>query len=183
MSDPISIAIITGSFPQSSKSAALALRIAERLRREGFRSRILHVRDLPPVELLHSQTDAHEIATALALIEKADGVVVLSPVVKAAYSGLLKAFLDLLPQRALEGKVVLPLLTGSSLIHVLAVDYALRPVLQALEPRHVVPGLFLLEQAIDVADAGHAELDPESAPHLETVVRAFVEGVRSAAEA
>src|SRR5918912_82296 len=47
---------------------------------------------------------------------------------KAAYTGLLKAFLDLLPQYALGGKTVLPLVTGGTPAHVLTVDYALRPV-------------------------------------------------------
>ena len=50
-----------------------------------------------------------------------------SPVYKAAYSGVLRVLLDLLPQWVFGGKVVLP-------AHALAVDYVLRPVLVALEP-------------------------------------------------
>ncbi len=56
-------------------------------------------------------------------------MVIGTPVYKAAYSGLLKSLLDLLPQYALAGKTVLPLATGGSTAHVLAIDYALRPVL------------------------------------------------------
>ena len=59
-------------------------------------------------------------------------MVVSTPVYKAAYSGVLKVFLDLLPQFGLAGKVVLPLVTGGTASHVLAIDYALRPVLLAL---------------------------------------------------
>jgi FMN reductase len=63
-------------------------------------------------------------------------VVVATPVYKAAYSGLLKVFLDVLPQTALKGKLVLPLATGGSPHHMLALDYALRPVLQSLGAPH-----------------------------------------------
>jgi hypothetical protein len=70
-------------------------------------------------------------------------------VYKASYSGLVKVFLDLLPQAGPAGKTVLPLVTGGSLAHMLAMDYALRPVLSALGARHVVPGAFLLDSAIE----------------------------------
>jgi FMN reductase len=54
-------------------------------------------------------------------------------VYKAAYSGLLKTLLDLLPQCALAGKVVLPVVTCGSPAHVLAIDYALRPLYQVVD--------------------------------------------------
>ena len=63
---------------------------------------------------------------------------VATPVYKAAYSGLLKVLLDLLPQTALKEKTVLPLATGGSPHHMLALDYALRPVLQSADKRYEV---------------------------------------------
>ena len=69
----------------------------------------------------------------------ARGLVIATPVYKAAYSGLLKTFLDLLPQFGLREKVILPLVTGGTPAHVLAIDYALRPVLNSLDPLHIVP--------------------------------------------
>lgn len=63
-------------------------------------------------------------------------------VYKAAYSGLLNVFLDLLPQTALKHKTVLPLATGGSLHHMLALDYALGPVLQSLSAQHILPGVY-----------------------------------------
>ncbi|WP_279379314.1 NAD(P)H-dependent oxidoreductase [Bordetella bronchiseptica] len=76
-----------------------------------------------------------------------------TPVFKASYSGLLKAFLDVLPQFALAGKSVLPLATGGSVAHVLSVDYALRPVLQSMGARHVIQGFFLAEGDVLAAPA------------------------------
>lgn len=46
-----------------------------------------------------------------------------TPIYKAAYSSVLTAFFDILPQHALAGKSVLPLATGGSAHHMLAVDY------------------------------------------------------------
>lgn len=38
-------------------------------------------------------------------------------------------------EQALAGKTVLPLATGGTTAHVLAIDYALRPVLSSMVPR------------------------------------------------
>ncbi|MFT3926929.1 MAG: NADPH-dependent FMN reductase [Myxococcales bacterium] len=182
MTDPFSIALVVGSPSARSRTAALAQHVADRLSRHAFRVRIIKVRDLPAQALIHADASAPEVASALRTIEQADGVIVASPVYKAAYSGVLKSFLDLLPQRGLQGKVVLPLLTGGTLAHVLALDYGLRPVLQSLEPRQVVSGLFLLDQWITLTEDDGAELNPEVGPRLETIVQGFVDGVRSVYE-
>ncbi len=58
------------------------------------------------------------------------------------FSGALKTLLDLLPERALEGKIVLPLATGGTIAHMLAVDYALKPVLNALKAQEILHGVF-----------------------------------------
>lgn len=181
MTNLFSIAIITGSPSRSSKTAALAEHVGRRLSREAFRVRVIHVRDLPAEALLHANTEDPAIAEARTLVEQADGVIVASPVYKAAYSGLLKTFLDLLPQLALRNKVVLPLATGGTLAHVLALDYALRPVLQSLDPRHVVAGLFVLDKWLTLEADGTATLDAELGPRLEGITQGFIEAVRAAA--
>ncbi len=61
---------------------------------------------------------------------------------KASFAGALKTLLDLLPERALEKKVVLPLATGGSVAHLLAVDYALKPVLNALKAQEILHGVY-----------------------------------------
>ncbi|MBN0856446.1 NADPH-dependent FMN reductase, partial [Pseudomonas aeruginosa] len=72
----------------------------------------------------------------------ADGLIIATPVYKASFSGALKTLLDLLPERALEGKIVLPLATGGTIAHMLAVDYALKPVLNALKAQEILHGVF-----------------------------------------
>ena len=110
--------------------------------------------------------DTPALWSAADTIAQADGVVVATPVYKASYTGLLKAFLDLLPENALAGKVVLPLVTGGTIGHLLAIDYALRPVLTALGADHVVQGRFLLDADIVRGDPGDAYLLPEAERRL-----------------
>ena len=92
------------------------------------------------------------IAEAVLAVERADLVVVGTPIYKAAYSGLLKVFLDLLPPDALRDKLVLPLATGGSPAHFLALDYALKPVLSALGARHVLDGVFATDAQLRSLD-------------------------------
>ncbi len=86
-------------------------------------------------------------------------MIIATPLYKASYSGLLKSFLDLLPQAALARKPVLPFATGGSLAHLLALDYALKPVLASLGARHVLDNVFATERDILVVDGAYALTD------------------------
>jgi FMN reductase len=97
-------------------------------------------------------------------------------VYKAAYTGLLKAFLDLLPQYALAGKTVLPLVTGGTSAHVLAVDYALRPVLASMGA-HVGQGYFLLDQLIGEGPGADTRIAPAAERPLLSILDAFSESL------
>ena len=137
--------------PSAASRTAFARRLVdEHLTSLGHEVHALNVRDLPAEALLGADTGHPAITAAIDQFAAADGVVVATPVYKAAYSGVLKTLLDLLPQRALADKVVLPLATGGTLAHVLVLDYALRPVLTALGSPQIVQGHFLLDQSITV---------------------------------
>src|ERR1700690_2954029 len=123
---------IVGSPSADSRTLALARTVAAGLSGQGFEVETINVRDLPAEDLLWGRVDAPGLRAALALVERARGVVVATPIYKAAYTGVLKSFLDVLPQFGLKGKIVLPLATGGTIAHVLALDYALRPVLSSL---------------------------------------------------
>ena len=149
------IVALSGSPSNTSRTLLLAREVVARLGRSGFDVAVINVRELPAEDLLAGRSDGPEVQRAVALLARATGVVVATPVYKAAYSGTLKVFLDLLPQFALAGKAVLPLATGGTIAHVLAIDYALRPVLASLGARHVLNGLFLLDKQIErLADDG-----------------------------
>jgi FMN reductase len=62
-------------------------------------------------------------------LQDAAVVIVATPVYKASFTGLLKAFLDLLPGGALRGAVAVPVTVSASAAHRLVADTQLRPVL------------------------------------------------------
>jgi len=172
--------IITGSPSATSKTAKLASLVGVRLAQLGLDSALLDVRNLPAEDLLLARAEVPAIKAALAQVEAARGVVIATPVYKAAYSGLLKIFLDVLPQFGLREKVVLPLATGGTVAHVLAIDYALRPVLSSLDPLHVVPGLFVLDKQLTVKEDGSLELDVDLSGKLDTTITSFTNALHRA---
>jgi FMN reductase len=173
------IVTISGSPSPTSRSSLLARHVGAKLAADGFTVDAIEVRDLPAEDLLLARPTAPGLSAALGLVEQAQGVVISTPIYKAAYSGILKAFLDLLPQFGLTGKVVLPLATGGSPAHVLAIDYALRPVLSSLNPLHVVAGLFLAEKQLERSDGGLV-IEPEISRWLDRIVAEFVLALRRA---
>jgi len=144
----MSVFLLGGSPSPQSSSSRLLQHIGERLALHGQRLTRLEVRELPPGPLLALAVTDPAIARALTALRQADAVVVATPVYKAAYSGLLKAFLDLLPQEALAGKLVLPLATGGSQSHMLALDYALRPVLASMAARSILPSIYATSEQL-----------------------------------
>lgn len=153
------VVTLTGSPSQSSRTLQLNDHVRKLLERDGFEVAALSVRELPAEDLLFANTDSPRLKEAFALIARADAVVVATPVYKAAYTGVLKAFLDLLPQGALANKVILPLAVGGTLAHALALDYALRPVLSTLGAQHVTSGLFLLDKQLERTPPGSLQID------------------------
>ena len=180
MSLTSTVLLIAGSPSESSRSAALLDAVSLRLAREGgLTLERLNIRELPAQALLLAEWGHPEIIKALAQVQRARAIVVATPVYKAAYSGVLKVLLDLLPQTALREKTVLPLATGGSPHHMLALDYALRPVLQSLSARHILPGVYATDAQIPRSPKGHYTPDAEIENRLdEAVVLLLVEGFR-----
>ncbi|WP_444632894.1 NADPH-dependent FMN reductase [Cupriavidus oxalaticus] len=169
----MSILTLSGSPSVQSRSGLVLAHLRTALEAAGERTRHLELRDLPAGPLLAARVDDDAIAAATRAVADAQVVVLATPVYKAAYSGLLKAFLDLLPQTGLRDKIVLPIATGGSLAHALAIDYALRPVLSALGSRQILPGIFAVDQQIDTSassDGGgvrHARFDAALSARLD----------------
>ncbi|GAA3516254.1 NADPH-dependent FMN reductase [Actinocatenispora rupis] len=168
-----SVLLLSGSPTENSRTTAVLGLVAERLRAAAHSPHVLRIRDIPPADLLGARTGEPAVAATVEAVRTADALVVGTPIYKAAYSGLLKAFLDLLPEKALAGKPVLPLATGGTLAHLLAVDYALRPVLSALRAPHVLPGFFVLDRTVHIGGTGRADLDADTERGLAAAVDAF----------
>ena len=156
----MNILLIAGSPSAPSRSSRLLQYAGEQLALRGHRVDTLQVRDLPAQALLHAEFGNAELKAAQARVAAADAVIIGTPVYKAAYSGLLKAFLDVLPQDGLSGKLVLPLATGGSQSHMLALDYALRPVLTSLSARHVLPSIYATDAQVAWSEELGLTIDP-----------------------
>jgi FMN reductase len=168
-----SILSVSGSPSATSRTARLLDHVGTRLAAQGHQVTSLEVRGLPSDALLGADFGHPAIVAAAELFDRADVVVIGTPVYKAAYSGLLKSLLDLLPQYALTGKTILPLATGGSTAHVLAIDYALRPVLSSMGARHIVQGWFVLDRHITVHEDGTAAVEPGTDEALGRLVDHF----------
>ncbi|SCF64664.1 FMN reductase [Streptomyces sp. Ncost-T10-10d] len=78
------------------------------------------------------------LAAAIDALTQADGLIVVTPVFTASYSGLFKSFFDLIDPDALTGKPVLVAATGGTARHSLVLEHALRPLFAYLRAA-VVP--------------------------------------------
>jgi FMN reductase len=159
----MTVLLIAGSPSERSRTAGFLDAAGQRLATRGVLVDRLRVRDLAPQALMLADLQHRSIAKAVQQVARASVLVIATPIQKAAYSGILKLFLDVLPPAALRGKTVLPLATGDSPLHTLTLDYALRPVLQSLDARLILPCIFAIYSEI-VAQ-------PDDGFTLDTVIR------------
>ncbi|MFK3800037.1 NADPH-dependent FMN reductase [Pseudomonas sp. NPDC088444] len=143
---------ISGSPATRSRSGVLLKHAAQWLADHGVGVKTVRIQDFNAEDLLYARFDSPEVVAFIEAVAKADGLLIGTPVYKASFSGALKTLLDLLPERSLHGKVVLPLATGGSIAHMLAVDYALKPVLSALKCQEVLHGVFAIDSQISYVD-------------------------------
>jgi FMN reductase len=170
----MSVLLLAGSPSERSRSAALLDGVQQRLRQRGAYVERLQIRDLSPQALILADFGHRSISQAIGRVAAADVLVVATPVYKAAYSGVLKVFLDLLSQDALAGKTVLPLATGGSPHHMLALDYALRPVLQSLGAKHILPGIYATDAQVTVNAEGAYVINEEIGARLDQAVNTLI---------
>lgn len=150
---------LTAGLSVPSSTRLLTDRIADAVRRSAGPGVDVEVVELRP--LAHALADhlltgfpSGELADVIERVRLADGLVVVSPVFSASYSGLFKTFFDVLEPGLLEGKPVLVAATAGTARHSLVLDHALRPLFSYLKAVVVPTGVFA---ATD--DFGEAGLD------------------------
>jgi FMN reductase len=105
---------------------------------------VVELRELA-VEIAQNFTNGfpgRALAAAQEAVSGADGLIVVTPVFSASYSGLFKSFFDVLEPEALEGKPVLIAATGGSARHSLVLEHALRPLFAYLKAVVVPTGVY-----------------------------------------
>lgn len=93
---------------------------------------------------------------ALDAVEQADGVIAVTPIFTASYSGLFKSFFDLVDHEALRGVPVLIAATGGTARHSLALEHAMRPLFSYLGAQVSPTAVFAASE--DWSSAGSNEL-------------------------
>ena len=171
------VVTLGGSPSQRYRSGVLLDKTRQWLQRQGVEVVSYQIRDFPAEDLLHARFDSPKVIDLLQQIANADGLLIATPVYKASFSGALKTVLDLLPERALAHKVVLPIATGGSIAHMLAVDYALKPVLSALKAQELLHGIFAEDSQIAY---GEGSVQAQLVPVLEQRLHEALEQLYSA---
>jgi FMN reductase len=170
---------LAGSPSAASRSTALLEASAALLQVAGLTIDRVVLRALPPGALITGDTAQPAIRQALQHLARADLVIVATPIYQAAYCGLLKLFLDLLPAGALRGKVILPLATGGSMAHMLALEYSLKPVLSVLGARHVLDIVYALDDQFNRHDVDGFLPAPELLHRLRAALAPLTAGVET----
>jgi FMN reductase len=134
--------------PSSTRLLAdqLASATGAELDRRGVpvRSEVVELRDLghDVVNHLLAGFPPEALKRALETVAAADGLIVVTPIFNASYSGLFKAFFDVLGDDALVDRPVLIGATGGTARHSLALEHALRPMFSYLRAVVVPTSVF-----------------------------------------
>jgi FMN reductase len=148
------IAVVTGNPRPASRTHSVALAVAELLARELPEAETGPVVDLAGYAPRMFDWSDGELTGLTAAVAAADIAVFASPTYKAAYTGLLKAFLDRYENNGLAGVTAVGVMTGGWAGHLLAVEVHLRPVLVELGATVPSRGLYVTEP--ELADLGKA---------------------------
>jgi len=123
-----------------------------------------------------------ELKTALDQVAHADGVIVVTPVFSASYSGLFKTFFDVLETGALDGTPVLIAATAGTARHSLVLDHALRPLFSYLHAVVVPTGVFAASEDFGSTSDGSIDKRVErAAAELAALVSGGTSAQRAAA--
>ncbi len=160
------ILTIGGSPSDPSRTAGILDFARQQVEARGFATRSIIVRHLNTDDLIYGRYNSPTLQSAFETVRQADGIIIATPIYKAAYSGVLKTFFDVLPPNAFAHKVVLPIASGGSLVHSLVIDYALRPVLTALGSTHILGGVYLIDAEMQTLENGGVQLQPAASERL-----------------
>jgi FMN reductase len=101
---------------------------------------------------------APRLAEVIAGVEASDGLIAVTPVFSASYSGLFKSFVDVLDPKSLDGKAVLLGATGGTDRHQMVLEYAMRPLFSYLRTRVAPTAVFAGPQDWGNTDDGGTPL-------------------------
>ena len=94
------------------------------------------------------------VTAARDLVASADGIVAVTPIFTASYSGLFKMFFDVLDPDALTGVPMVIAATAGTPRHSLALDHAVRPLMNYLRADVVPTAVFAATEDFGTSELG-----------------------------
>jgi FMN reductase len=169
----MNITSLLGSPSTASRCAAMLQFAQSRLRPLAERIDEVALRELPGQSLLLARFGDPALRVAMRQVRDADVVLIATPIVKGSYSGLLKAFLDLLPHDGLRGKTVLTLAAAGDALAAPPVD-ALRPVLRSLGARQLLDTVHAGADEITALEFGGYRVGHETRRRIDAALTGLV---------
>ncbi|MCO5996964.1 FMN reductase [Actinoallomurus rhizosphaericola] len=134
--DPLRVVAVSAGLGTPSSTRLLADRLAAATREhltEGGRPAevtVVELRDLATdiANAMVTGFPGARLRPAIEAVTGADGLIAVTPIFSASYSGLFKSFFDVIDNTALAGRPVLIAATGGTARHSLALEHALRPL-------------------------------------------------------
>ncbi|MGX1491868.1 FMN reductase [Streptomyces tendae] len=178
------LVVVSAGLSVPSSTRLLADRLAAATGRQAdVDVEVVELRELA-VEIAQNLTNGfpgRRLAAAIDAVTSADGLIVVTPVFSASYSGLFKSFFDVIDKDALTGMPVLIAATGGTARHSLVLDHALRPLFAHLKAVVVPTGVYAASE-----DWGAEGLDgriERAAGELATLMRGLSATRRPAPDA
>ncbi|WP_329094921.1 CE1759 family FMN reductase [Streptomyces sp. NBC_01439] len=151
------LVVVSAGLSSPSSTRLLADRLtAETLGHLDAEPEVIEVRELATQIAQHLVTGfpPAPLAAALDAVAGADGLIAVTPVFAASYSGLFKSFFDLIDKDALTGTPVLLGATGGTARHSLVTEHAMRPLFTHLRALVLPTAVYAASQ--DWGEAGLA---------------------------
>jgi FMN reductase len=147
---PRTLAVVTAGLRQPSSTRLLADQLTTATRDELERLgaevdvTVVDLREYAHDLVNHLLTGfpSARLKAAIDAVTGADGLIAVTPIFNASYSGLFKSFFDVLDDTALADKPVLAGATGGTARHSLALEHALRPMFTHLHAVVVPTSVF-----------------------------------------
>jgi len=145
-----SLVVVSAGVSQPSSTRLLADRIAaataSRLDEQGVETAVqtFELRDVAGDIMNNMLTGfpSPRLEKVIDAVTSADGLIAVTPIFTASYSGLFKSFFDVIDNQALAGLPVVIAATAGTPRHSLALDHALRPMFTYLHATVVPTGVF-----------------------------------------
>jgi len=161
-----SLVVVSAGLSQPSTTRLLADRLSvavdRHLRGGGVETQVEvielreHAQDL--TNNLLTGFASSRLQAAIDAVLTADGLIAVTPIFSASYSGLFKMFFDVVERDGLAGKPSLIAATGGTARHSLALEHALRPLFAYLGAAVVPTAVFAAAEDWGAGDAAEESL-------------------------